>query len=141
MSKRARGSKKTGNRSFTAKPGSFLRWRLALRALRKNLTSPTQKSPIWSSYRDSNHFWSDALREPISAYDFADLLAVHRAYAAGISSLHDITSFRQQVFGAFREGAVAVLPWFIGESPLPMHSSAECSWDVTHMISARLVPL
>lgn len=131
----------SGHYARQARVDNRLRWRLALRALRENLTTRAQgEAGIRPAYRHFNDFWADALREPISAYDFSDLLAVLRASTERIRSERpQLFVLRQQVFDALQEAARVAVPWFIGEKP-PLIDSQREEDVAAQMMKVRLVP-
>lgn len=123
-----------------ARVDNRLRWRLALRALRDNLTTLTPgEAGFRPAYPHVKDFWADALREPISAYDFSDLLAVFRTCTERMRSERArLFVLRQQVFDALQEAASVAVPWFIGDKPLTGRPRKE---DVAaEMMKVHLVP-
>lgn len=135
MSSLARGAMGRVDWSATRR----LRWRLVLREIRKGLAAGTQSNThLLKSYKCTKDYWTDALLEPMSAYDFADLLAVYCASEGAMSDHRPVPVVRQHVFDALREAANAAAPWII--CARPKRIEVEQSWDATEMINIRVVP-
>jgi hypothetical protein len=132
---RRRQHKMKGDRIPRVRSSEPLRWRLELRRRRKSLESTPVDAPARSYYRDSNHFWTDALRDPISAYDFADVLAVNVAFAKPAGTGPRLPALRREIFAALQEAADERLPWFInqGDPPIGGQIDVEANCDITFL--------
>jgi hypothetical protein len=131
------------NRVFSFRSNEPFRWRLELRQRRMSLESTPVEPPARSYYRNSNHFWTDALRNSMSAYDFADVLAVHLAMTEPPGGGPRLTGLRQQIFAALQEAANEGVAWFIDERGTPIRGQvgSETDCDATYMTASLLVPV